>query len=136
MAEALILTNGKLAHLAEGLASLDGLRTKPDEFRPYKFDSDEVVWAIANNAVLVADALKIFERAKKLLAVQHGIADRMQITPANADAVAAFMDGVSKLEDKEVTVAGLVKIARSKLNVGKNQIPASVLAKLFSVLEE
>ena len=138
---ALTLTNGKLAMLAEGLASLDGLRTKPDEFKPYKFDDEnETTWLIANNSAVVADALKVFERAKKLLAVQHGIADRMAITKDNADAVAAFMEGMAQLEDKEVEVRGLSKLSRARLKVGngekKNPIPPSVLTKLVPILEE
>lgn len=137
----LTLTNGKLAQLAMGLASLDGLRTKPDEFKPYKFDDEnETTWLIANNAAVVADALKTFERAKKLLAVQYGIADRMQITAENAGAVSEFMAGLAQLEDKEVEVRGLAKISRARLKVGcgdkRNAIPPSVLAHLMPILEE
>lgn len=137
MPETLTLTNGKLEQLAAGLAALDGLRTKPDEFKPYKFDDEaETTWLIANNSAVVADALKAFERAKKLLAIQHGVADKMPITPQNAEAVQAFMRELEVIEDKEIEVRGLSKLSRKALNVGKNAIPPSVLSRLLPILED
>lgn len=141
MPETLTLTNGQLAELALGLASLDGLRTKPDEFRPYKFDDEnETTWLVAENSSVLANALTTYNRAKKLLGVQHSIAEGMKITPENADKVAAFMTALGALEDKSVEIAGLKKISRERLCVGKgekrNQIPPSVLAKLHPLLED
>lgn len=135
------LTNGRIAQLSEGLASLDGLRTKPDEFEPYLFNPD-TTWIIASNQTILADKIKVFEKAKKSLASQHKITERMAITPENSTQVNAFMEGLSVLQDTEVAVEGLQKISREKLNVGndkkkgQNTIPASVLAKLMPLLEE
>ena len=136
------LTNAKLAALAEGLASLDGIRTKPDEFRPYKFDDEnETTWLIADNTEAVAAVLKGFNRAKKSLATQHQIPDGpFQITKENAEQVSGFLAALEALEDREVEVPGLKKISRARLKVGsgdkKNPIPPSVLAKLSPILED
>lgn len=135
------LSNGKLEQLAIALASLDGLRTKPDEFKPYKFDDDtEMTWLIASNAAVVADALKVYERAKKSLALKYGVADRMPITKENADNVAAFMEELAALEDRDVEVSGLNRLSKAKLRVGsgdrRNPIPPSVLTRLMPILEE
>ena len=138
----LVITNSKLAALAEGLGQLDGIKTKPDEFRPYKFDDEnETTWLIADNTEAVAPALKGYQRAKKSLAVQHQIPDGpFQITKENAEQVAAFMTALDALEDREVEVVGLKKISRARLKVGngekKNPIPPSVLAKLAVILED
>lgn len=137
----LTLTNGQLAELAAGLASLDGLRTKPDEFRPYKFDDEnETTWLISDNGAIVAEAVKRFNRLKKTLAVKHCITEGMKITPENAPVVAAFMTDIGELEDKQVEVIGLKKISRARLCVGKgekkNAIPPSVLMKLIPLLED
>lgn len=141
MPDVITLTNGQLAELAVGLASLDGLKTKPDEFRPYKFDDEnETAWLISDNLAAVNDALKVFNRHKKVLAVTHCIADGIKITEANAPQIAAFMTAVGELEDKTVEVSGLKKISRARLCVGKgdkkNPIPPSVLSKLHPLLED
>lgn len=141
MPDVITLTNGQLAELAVGLTSLDGLRTKPDEFRPYKFDDDnETAWLISDNLAAVNDALKVFNRHKKVLAVTHCIADGIKITEQNAPQIAAFMTAVGELEDKTVEVSGLKKLSRARLCVGrgdkKNPIPPSVLAKLHPLLED
>ena len=134
-------TNGQLARIAAGLAGLDGVQIRPDEFRAFRFDDEnETTWLIAENSAIVAESLKVFERAKKLLAIQHGIADGMKITTENAPKVAEFMSALALLEDKEVEVPGLKMISRARLCVGKgekkNPIPPSVLAKLHPLLEE
>lgn len=135
----LTLSNAKLAALAEGLASLDGLRVKPGEFEPFLFNP-ETTWTIAHNQTVVGDKLKAFNQAKKLLATQHKVADGMSITTENAVAVAAFMSGLDELLERAVEVGGVVKISRESLHVGhkkeQNKIPPSVLAKLTPVFED
>lgn len=136
------LTNAKLAALAEALAAMDGIRTKPDEFRPYRFDDEnETTFLIADNTEAAGNALKSFQRAKKLLAVQYQIPDGpFQFTNDNAERVSAFLAALEALEDREVEVPGLKKISRARLKVGngdkKNPIPPSVLAKLSPILED
>ncbi len=136
----LTFTNAQLQKLSTGLAALDGIRTKPDEFEPYRFSPD-TTWKIASNQTIIADKLQAFERARKSLAAQHKVTDRMAITPQNADQVAAFMAGLDELNDREVKVEGLEKISREKLNFGsdqekrQNQIPPSVLVNLMALLE-
>ncbi len=136
----LTFTNAQLQKLSAGLAALDGIRNKPDEFEPYRFSPD-TTWKIASNQTIIADKLQAFERARKSLAAQHKVTDRMAITPQNADQVAAFMAGLDELNDREVKVEGLEKISRDKLNVGsdrekrQNQIPPSVLVNLMALLE-
>lgn len=137
----LTLTNGQLAELASGLANLDGLRTKPDEFQPYLFNPD-TTFAIAKNITIIADKLKVLDRAKKLLAVQYSVSEGMKVTPENAEKIGAFMNAMGELQDKEVEVVGLEKISREKLKVGndrkkeQNPILPSVLAKLMLLLED
>jgi hypothetical protein len=136
MPETLTLTNGQLAQLAVGLAALDGLRVKADEFRPYRYDdAAETAWLIANNAAVVSDSLRAFDRAKKMLAVQHGVADNMPINAETVPKIVAFTEALAELEDKTSEVRGLTKLKRDSLNVGKNQIPPGVLAKLMPLLE-
>lgn len=135
------LTNAKIAALVAGLAGLDGLRVSPNEFRPYRYDDDnETIWLIAGNAAILGDALKRFEHAKKLLALQHQVTDGTVITEKNAEQVSKFMQELSTLEEKEVEVEGLQKISRARLKVGKgdknNPIPPSVLARLWPLLED
>lgn len=139
--DAITLSYGKLAQINEGLGALDGLRTGPDSFKPYKFDDEnDTTWIIASNQAKIADALKVYDRAKKSLAVQHQMGDRVVITDVNAEKVSAFMAALAALEDKEVSVPGLEKLSRGRLKVGsgekKNPIPPSVLAKLMPILEE
>lgn len=141
MSDALTLTNGQLAELAVGLASLDGLRTGPEDFKPYRFDDEhETAWLISDNTAAVTEALKAFTRHKKVLAVTHCIAEGMKVTEANTPQIVAFMTIVGDLEDKAVKVPGLKKISRERLCVGKgdkkNAIPPSVLAKLHPILED
>lgn len=136
----LTFTNAQLQKLSAGLAALDGIRTKPDEFEPFRF-SPETTWRIASNQTIIDDKLQAFERARKSLAAQHKVTDRMAITPQNADQVAAFMAGLDELNYCVVNVEGLEKIGRDKLNVGfdrekkQNPIPPSVLANLMLLLE-
>lgn len=136
MPETLTLTNGQLANLAVGLAGLDGLRVKADEFRPYKYDdAAETAWLIASNAAVASDALRAFDRAKKMLAVQHGVADSMPINAETAPKIVAFTEALAALEDRSSEIHGLTKIKRDSLNAAKNGIPPSILAKLMPILE-
>lgn len=134
------LTNARLMRLSGGLASLDGIRPKPGEFKPFDF-SAETTFKIAANAALVADKAAPFNRAKELLAVKYEIAEGMKVTAANAKNVSDFMEALGLLEDKEVTVDGLEKISLAELNIGfdckknQNQIAASTLAALMPILE-
>ncbi len=136
----LTFTNAQLQKLSAGLAALDGIRTKPDEFEPYRFNP-ETTWRIASNQTIITDKLQSFERARKSLAAQNKVTDRMAITPHNAEQVAAFMAGLDELNDREVKVEGLEKISRDKLNLGfdrekkQNPIPPSVLVNLMPLLE-
>jgi hypothetical protein len=137
MPETLTLTNGQLAKLAAGHAALDGIRVKPDEFRAYRFKDDEeaeFTWLIANNSAVIADSLKAFDRAKKLLALQHGVADSMPVNSETAPRIVAFTEALAALEEKTVAVP-LSKLKRDSLNVTKNGIPPSVLTALMPVLE-
>lgn len=132
------LTNTQLQKLSAGISALDGVRTSTDSFEPFQFDSD-TTWNLALNHTLIQGKLEPFEAARKSLAKQHGITDRMAITPENAGAVKRFMDALEDLQAKTVSVDGLVKIARASLNIGaekgKNRIPVSVLANLIPLLE-
>jgi hypothetical protein len=132
------LTNDQLQQISEGLAALDGLRKGKDEFEPFQFCAD-TTWLIASNQVAVVEKLKIFDKAKRLLATQHGIKEGMPVTKDNSEQVQAFMEGLSSLGDAAVSFDGLQKIPRANLNVGndakKNRIPPSVLAKLMPILE-
>lgn len=135
------LTNLQLERLAASLGALDGIRTKPDEFQPYRFDAD-TTWLIAANTVAVAEKLSVFNRAKKLLMVSHQMVDRVTVTPENVEKVQAFMAAVSELEDREVKADGIQQISRCKLAIGgdsrkgENLIPSSVLAGLMPILTE
>lgn len=137
---AITLTNDQLSRLGEGLAALDGLRTKANEFEPFLFNP-ETTWLISDNQTAVADALRSYAKAKKLLASQHKITESMSVTPENSASVAAFMAALDELNEREVSVSGLQKISREKLNVGhdpkkqQNRIPPSVLARLQPILE-
>ena len=137
---ALTLTYDQLVKLGEGLAALDGLRTKPGEFEPFLFNPD-TTWAIAENATVVTGKLKTYAGAKKSLAVQHKITEGMAVSPENSASVAAFMAGLDELNERAVEVDGLQRISREKLNVGhdvkkqQNRIPPSVLARLQPILE-
>lgn len=137
MESPLILTNGQLESVVAGLSSLDGLNLK-DGFIPFKFD-DDTTWDIAVNIDIVNRAIGVLNTARKSLAKQNAVTERMAITPENSGRVAAFMEGLDALLAKEVALPGLVKISRGKLNVGqgdkKNAIPSSVLAKLMPILE-
>lgn len=132
---ALTLTYDQLVKLGEGLAALDGLRTKPGEFEPFLFNPD-TTWAIAENQTIVAAKLKTYAGTKKSLAVQHKITEGMAVTPENSASVAAFMAGLDELNERAVEVDGLQRISREKLNVGgdvnkkQNRIPPSVLSRL------
>lgn len=136
----LSLTNAQLMKLANGLDALDGIRAKHGEFDPFHFNS-ETAFKIAVNIALVMEKVVAFERAKKILAVQFQVAERMQITAENAPNVAKFMEALTLLEDKQVEIAGLEKISRASLNVGsdrkkeQNQIPPSALAAIYPLLE-
>lgn len=135
------ITNLQLQQLSEGLAALDGISTKPGEFEPFVFDTD-TTWDIAGNQTLVTDKLRVFDRARKLLAAQHKIVDRMAVTPDNAASVDQFVQGLDELQNREVVIDGLVSLSREKLNVGhdakkqQNRIPPSALAKLAPLLED
>lgn len=137
---ALTLTYDQLVKLGEGLAALDGLRTKANEFEPFLFNPD-TTWLIAEGQVFVAEKLKAFTVAKRSLAAQHKITDGMSVNAENSASVSVFMAGLDELNERKVDVAGLQKISREKLNVGhdpkkqQNRIPPSVLAKLQPVLE-
>lgn len=137
---AITLTYDQLVKLGEGLAALDGLRTKPNEFEPFLFNPD-TTWAIVENQTIVAGKLKTYTGAKKSLAVQHKITEGMPVTPENSPSVAAFMAGLDELNERLIEVVGLQKISREKLNVGhdpkkqQNKIPPSVLARLQPILE-
>ena len=136
----LSFTNTQLQKLSAGLAALDGLRTKPDEFEPFRF-SPETTWKIASNQTIIADNLQKFERARKSLAAQHKIVDRMTITPENAEQVNAFIQELDVMSEKVLEISGLEKIARDKLNIGfdkdkkQNPVPPSVLVNLLPLLE-
>ena len=133
-------TNTQLQKISIGLASLDGLRTSPDSFEPFQFSPD-TIWAIASNQSIIAEKLALFDKAKKALAAQYKITDRMSITPENSESVAAFVAGLDELNDREISVEGLEKISRDKLNVGsdpkknQNRISPSVLVNLMPILE-
>jgi len=132
------LTNAQLQKLSAGISALDGVRTSPDQFEPFHFDSD-TTWNLALNHTLIQAKLQPFEAARKALAKQNNITDRMAVTAENADRVKSFMDSLEVLQDKTVTIDGLIKIARSSLNIGiekgKNKIPVSVLLNLMPLLE-
>lgn len=133
------LTNARLASLAEGLASLDGLRTSAESFKPYKFDDkNETTWLIADSTDLVTDAVKKYGARKKILAVQHGVKEGMTVTAENQASIQAFLEDVEALNETVITLP-LSKISRERLKVGKgekeNPIPPSVLAKLMPILE-
>lgn len=135
------LTNAKLAALADGLLSLDGLRTSQTEFRPYRFDdAGDMAWAIAGNVVVSQDALRAFERAKKSLAAQYDVQEKMPNTPENKERAEKFLAALDDLAEKPVTIPGLTPISRKALNVGpgpkQNPIPPSVLAKLAPLLTD
>jgi hypothetical protein len=136
MAENLTLTNGKLVEVATGLAGLDGIRLSKEEFKPFRFDDTETLWAIVANTVAVQEALKVFERAKKALAAQHGLIEGMKVTDEHREAANKFFAALEELNEKNVSVPGLAKISRAKLQVAKNGIPPSVLAKLAPILED
>ena len=134
------LNNLQLQQLSEGLAALDGISTKPGEFEPFVFDPD-TTWDIAGNQTLVTDKLRVFERARKLLAAQHKIVNQMPVTPENAESVDLFVQGLDELQNREVVLDGIKNLSRAKLNVGpdakkgQNRIPPSALAKLAPILE-
>lgn len=128
------ITNAQLESLLKGLQALDGITTK-EGFTPFKFD-DDTLWAIATNTDILTRAATALNIALKSLAKTHGIRDRMQITPQNADAVAEFMDSKDAFMAKGVELSCVVQLSRAKLNVSKNPIPASVLAALMPILCE
>lgn len=135
------LTNGQLADLSLGLSSLDGLRTSPESFRPYKFDDEnETTWLIAENISALEQHIKAFDRAKKIESARYGISNGTKITAENAENVAGFLKAVGDLEEKEIEVTGLQRISRARLKVGKgdkcNPIPPSVLGKIMPLLED
>lgn len=133
------VTNAQLARLAVGLASLDGWRPKPDEYIPFQF-APETTWKIASNSAIIAASLAPVDKAKKTLAAQYQITDRMQITPENMPRAKDFMEALAMLEEKLVDVSGLEIIAKDKLNLGydpkknQNQIAPSVLVMLMPIL--
>jgi len=132
------LTNAQLQKLSAAISALDGVRTAPDQFEPFHFDSD-TTWNLALNHTLIQANLQPYETARKALAKQNGITDRMAVTPENAEQVKVFMEGLEALQEKSVSVDGLVKLTRISLNIGsekgKNRIPVSVLANLMPILE-
>lgn len=136
----LTFTNTQLQKLSVGLASLDGIRTSPNDFEPFRFSPD-TTWKIASNQTIIADHLQKFERARKSLAVQHKVSEGMKITPENSVQVNAFMQELDVLTEKVIEVSGLEKIGRDKLNIGfdeskkQNAIAPSVLVNLMPLLE-
>jgi hypothetical protein len=143
MSSPVSLTNAKLAALADGLLSLDGLRTSQTEFRPYRFDdAGDMAWAIAGNVVVAQDSLRAFERAKKALAAQFDIRENepMANTPENKERAEKFLAALDDLAEKPVSIPGLTPISRKSLNVGpgpkQNPVPPSVLAKLTPLLTD
>lgn len=126
------LTYGQLADIAAGLSGLDGLQTK-DGAVVFKYDA-ETTWLIAKNTHDAAQAMRVYETAKKALAKQHGIQDRMQVTKDNSAQVAAFLEGLDVLNSKEAEV-DLQPIPRDSLKLSANAIPPGVLAKLMPILE-
>ena len=132
------MTNSTLIRLANGLSALDGLRTKPNEIQPYEFAPD-TEWKIANNIAVLQPKVTEHNRAQKLLATKYGVAEGMEITPANAQKFSEFIEAMHGLEDKEVTVDGLEKITRDSLKLGhkkeQNPIPRTVLAAIMPILE-
>lgn len=139
--DSITITNAKLADLASALSSLDGLRTSANDFRPYRFDDEgATTWLIAENIVLVQDALRAYQHARRSAAAANKVTDRLVVGPENAERVATFMADLDKLEAKTVTIKGLKKISRKILNAGagtrQNPVPPSVLAKLSPILED
>lgn len=135
------LTNAQLQKLSAGISALDGVRTSPDSFEPFHFDSD-TTWNLALNHTLIQSKLEPYEVARKALAKMHGITERMQVNPADKEVmerVGAFMAALDELQAKSVSVDGLVKINKASLNIGtekgKNRIPVSVLANLMPIIE-
>lgn len=131
------ITNAQLESIAQGLAALDGLNLK-DGFVPFRFD-DETTWQIAVASDAVQRQLAVFNAAKKSLAKQNGVTDRMPITKENAASVAAFMESLDVLLSRPVEIE-IQPLSRAKLNVGqgekKNAIPPGVLARLMPILCE
>lgn len=136
----LVLTNAKLSELAEGLAGLDGLRVK-GELEPFLF-CPETIWAISDNIEIIKTKLHAVSRAKKALAAQFKIVEGMPLNSFNPEVLAEFFSGIDALDETTVTVDGLQKISRDKLNVGhdkkkeQNTIPQTVLAKISAILED
>lgn len=137
----MILTNLQLQKISAGISALDGVRTSPDYFEPFHFDSD-TTWNLAINHTLIQSKLEPYEVARKALAKMHGITERMQVNPSDKEVmerVGLFLVELEELQVKTVTVDGLVKINKSSLNMGtekgKNHIPVSVLANLMPILE-
>ncbi len=130
-------TAPQLTRILTGLKSLDGLRTRQNEFTAFHF-SPEVTWVIAENQCAIADALKPYELARKTLAAKHGLSEGMAITPGNAAAVEAFVREIGELDERPLEVE-LKSIKRADLRLGnkddKNAIPGTVLAALMSILE-
>ncbi len=127
------LTNSQLESVAQGLAALDGLQLK-DGFVPFKFD-DETTWSLAVKMAAVQQAMTILNTAKKSLARQNGLAEGMKVTPENAEKVQAFMESLDALMAKPAEVGTLEPISRAALNLAKNAIPPTVLARLMPILE-
>lgn len=135
------LTNSQLQKLSAGISALDGIRTSPESFEPFIFDSD-TTWNLALNHTLIQSKLEPYEVARKALAKMHGITERMQVNPADNEAMARvglFISALDELQAKSVSVDGLVKIGKPSLNIGtekgKNRIPVSVLVNLIPLIE-
>lgn len=128
------LTNREIVRLAEGLRGLDGVVESAGKLRRFDFD-DNLTWDIAKNSDIVERAAKLYERARKRLAAGFEIVEGVSLTPQNAPAVAAYLDGNEELLDKTQTLIGLVRFNRKTLQSG-NKIPPSIFAALMPILED
>lgn len=134
-------TAPQLNKILTGLRSLDGLRTSPTSFEPFNFHPD-VTWVIAENQCAIADALKPYELATKLLVAKYGLHEgQIKVTEGNAAQVQAFVKEVGELDERELTVElKIIKRADLKVgnkdNKGQNPISASVLAAIMPILSE
>jgi hypothetical protein len=131
--ETMKIKNARIEGLVNGLRALDGLNPGTPAFKPYKFATGKVSYAIARNLRKCREVAEVLEETR--VRTIKELLPTPETTELSGKEFNEFTDRMREVLRIETEI-DLWPLKWSELsNNGANEIPASVIEQLLDVLE-